>query len=962
MLFDLQRFGGKGGTTVQSTYEPTKYELELQALEVDYTNAIMPNALELNSAAKNLLDAVEPFVEIFAASLHAHAQDAVTRVGWQIEDYDEGIYLIKAEYASLKSNTSSISGYANNQWETKLTATNGLFDTFSNDLDTIKSTVSNKITAYNSTITSYDTKVADYSGAITEYGNRISSYQPTITAYNSKATLYDSTISAYNSTVSGYSTPITKYEYKADDYDSVVSAYDTKITTYNDTISAYNSTVNGYATPITDYVERVDDYKPTIVAYDSIANNYVTSINAYSTHVSDIKDYYVPTISANANKSLSIAEATFNSLYPSSANTYDTIYSGYSSAEQSISNKTITLPTALSNSVTLVSGALDTITGDYKNATIIGAIQGTSMKHDLTKISTTNYNDLDTLAPQFVSVAGSINPELDSISSDADKLTTLGTFYNNLDSLIPEYNKNYKYANSDDTVHSNFENLIDGSLPSAWQNHMENSIKTVLQNTIGETVNDLANRGVINSSVTNQALYDIERNASDEVAKQYLQNIQTESQLVQNRWQVKEQGLNDQKLVIDDMLGFFIQGLNLQLQAQENKYQNLTNSLRDEAQIYNYQLNNTSQVLTNQANLANNKFAAQSSAINSTDQFYEQMLQDKYNMLQGQANANQGKFGVWQTAYQLNLETFARKLNEMQLKIQQWDTLLQKQHDGYKLRDSLSAQKDNLLRQRDSIFQLQDNLLRQRDGVYQLRDNLLGQRDRFTQTQDNLLRQRDSIFQLQDNLLRQRDGIYQLRDNLLGQRDRFAQTQDNLLRQRDSIFQLQDNLLRQRDGIYQLRDNLLGQRDRLSQAQDNLLKQLSDIDLNWYQAAKNTYDTQWAHQIARLEHLMKYIPIENQTMAEIARLRELQAALVVKDLIVASAAQEAVHQPALRLWNASTGLNQAATGALVALSNQGTRTQTQSSEGNFWGGVLSAGISAFAGGFGASYGAGMFGA
>ena len=37
MIFDLQRFGGKGGTTIQSTYEPTQYELELQKLEVDYT-------------------------------------------------------------------------------------------------------------------------------------------------------------------------------------------------------------------------------------------------------------------------------------------------------------------------------------------------------------------------------------------------------------------------------------------------------------------------------------------------------------------------------------------------------------------------------------------------------------------------------------------------------------------------------------------------------------------------------------------------------------------------------------------------------------------------------------------------------------------------------------------------------------------------------------------------------------
>ena len=54
--FDLQRFGGgKGGTTVTQTYEPTPYELELQRLEVEYTMTIMPSAKALNTAAFNLL-------------------------------------------------------------------------------------------------------------------------------------------------------------------------------------------------------------------------------------------------------------------------------------------------------------------------------------------------------------------------------------------------------------------------------------------------------------------------------------------------------------------------------------------------------------------------------------------------------------------------------------------------------------------------------------------------------------------------------------------------------------------------------------------------------------------------------------------------------------------------------------------------------------------------------------------
>ena len=54
--FDLQRFGGgKGGTTVTQTYEPTEYELLLQQAEVTYTMSIMPAAMDLNTKAYDLL-------------------------------------------------------------------------------------------------------------------------------------------------------------------------------------------------------------------------------------------------------------------------------------------------------------------------------------------------------------------------------------------------------------------------------------------------------------------------------------------------------------------------------------------------------------------------------------------------------------------------------------------------------------------------------------------------------------------------------------------------------------------------------------------------------------------------------------------------------------------------------------------------------------------------------------------
>ncbi|MBR1646003.1 MAG: hypothetical protein IJ685_04405 [Selenomonadaceae bacterium] len=54
--FDLQRFGGgKGGTMVTQTYEPTQYELTLQMVEATYAVAIQPAAIDLNAKAYDLL-------------------------------------------------------------------------------------------------------------------------------------------------------------------------------------------------------------------------------------------------------------------------------------------------------------------------------------------------------------------------------------------------------------------------------------------------------------------------------------------------------------------------------------------------------------------------------------------------------------------------------------------------------------------------------------------------------------------------------------------------------------------------------------------------------------------------------------------------------------------------------------------------------------------------------------------
>lgn len=67
--------------------------------------------------------------------------------------------------------------------------------------------------------------------------------------------------------------------------------------------------------------------------------------------------------------------------------------------------------------------------------------------------------------------------------------------------------------------------LTTGVLPEAYQQNMENSIQRGVTNTVGNAVQNLGQRGVLSSSVTNQAMSDISKNVSDTMAEQYSNNI-----------------------------------------------------------------------------------------------------------------------------------------------------------------------------------------------------------------------------------------------------------------------------------------------------------------------------------------------------------------------------------------------------------------------------------------------------
>ena len=114
---------------------------------------------------------------------------------------------------------------------------------------------------------------------------------------------------------------------------------------------------------------------------------------------------------------------------------------------------------------------------------------------------------------------GSVQVDFNKLNNQAQQLISQNQ--QNLANLAPS---NTAAANK---ANATLGPLQQGVLPSAYQTNMQNAIRSTLQNTMGTQLNNLANRGVLNSSVTSTAMNDISKNAADTVAQQYQNNIQT---------------------------------------------------------------------------------------------------------------------------------------------------------------------------------------------------------------------------------------------------------------------------------------------------------------------------------------------------------------------------------------------------------------------------------------------------
>jgi hypothetical protein len=77
-----------------------------------------------------------------------------------------------------------------------------------------------------------------------------------------------------------------------------------------------------------------------------------------------------------------------------------------------------------------------------------------------------------------------------------------------------------------------WDDLVNGVLPSQYASNRQAALNADLRGTVGSAINNLASRGVINSSVGNKAMDDISQSASDTLAKRYADDLSLEASLL----------------------------------------------------------------------------------------------------------------------------------------------------------------------------------------------------------------------------------------------------------------------------------------------------------------------------------------------------------------------------------------------------------------------------------------------
>lgn len=131
------------------------------------------------------------------------------------------------------------------------------------------------------------------------------------------------------------------------------------------------------------------------------------------------------------------------------------------------------------------------------------------------------------------------------------------------------------------------QGLLNGVLPSSYSENRQKALQSDLTNTVGNTLSGLASRGIINSSQADSAFNDISRNASNTLAAQYGNDMQTAAGLAGQAYNSQLAGINGKAGLLGDMFRNQLSGYGQQADLGNTNFNNRMQGLSTLSQLAN---------------------------------------------------------------------------------------------------------------------------------------------------------------------------------------------------------------------------------------------------------------------------------------------------------------------------------------------------------------------------------------
>ena len=206
--------------------------------------------------------------------------------------------------------------------------------------------------------------------------------------------------------------------------------------------------------------------------------------------------------------------------------------------------------------------------------------------------------------------------------------------------LVSEYNTAMKNNNS------TMQGLLNGVLPSSYAENRQKALQADLTNTVGNTLSGLASRGIINSSQADSAFNDISRNASNTLATQYRNDMQTAAGLAGQAYNNRLAGINGKAGLISDTFHNQLAGTSEKANIAGQQYNGQLSGLNSRAELLGDMFRNQLSGYGQQADIGNMNFNNQQQGASTLSQLANQAQQFAMDPIKTAATAQEASINT----------------------------------------------------------------------------------------------------------------------------------------------------------------------------------------------------------------------------------------------------------------------------------------------------------------------------